>query len=172
MIVADSSVLIVLSKIGSLRLLQQLHNNVMIVPAVKEEVVDGGREIGAPDIAYVEAAIAEQWIVVADLDIEEVRLARRLMDTTRLHQGEAESLVVANSREMTLLVDDKEARTVARAMNVRFTGTIGLILEAYSDGYMEYNEFEQSVRELSAIMWLSPDVIVNILTRIGEVRGE
>ena len=94
------------------------------------------------------------------------------MDTTRLHQGEAESLVVANSREMTLLVDDKEARTIARAMNVRFTGTIGLILEAYSEGYMEYNEFEQSVRELSAIMWLSPDVIVNILTRIGEVRGE
>ena len=53
MIVADASVLIVLSKIEKLRLLQKMYSNVMMTPAVRIEVVNGGRNIGAPDIAYV-----------------------------------------------------------------------------------------------------------------------
>ena len=144
----------------------------MICPAVSDEVVDGGRAIGAPDVAYVEAGIAEQWIVVTELTVEEARLTARLTDTTRLHRGEAESLAVANSRKMTLLVDDKEARTMARAINLHFKGTVGLIIDAYLEGHINYDAFEDSVRELSAVMWLSPDVIVNILTRIDGVRGK
>ena len=171
MIIADASVLIVLSKIERLRFIEQMHTRIMISPDVRNEVVDGGKTIGAPDVAYVEAGIAEQWIVVTDLTVEENRLAARLTDTTRLHLGEAESLAVASSRDLTLLVDDKEARTMARAMNLQLKGTVGLVLDAYADGHMNYDEFEDAVRELSAVMWLSPDVIVNILTRIDEVRG-
>lgn len=165
MVIADASVMIALAKIGRLKLLMDLYNQVVIGPLVMKEVVDRGRAIGAAEVAYVEKALQEQWVRIARPSTKENRFAQKLLSITNLDEGEAESLALASSRQVTLLVDDKEARTVAHATGLRHLGTAGVLLKAFMKGRVTYDELESAVRDLSRTIWLSPDVVAEILKR-------
>lgn len=171
MVIADASVIIVLAKTGRLKLLNVLYSDVVIGPVVKREVVDKGKAVGALEVALVERALDDKWIRIAKPTAREKRLAQRLLNTTRLDEGEAESLALASSQKVTLLVDDKEARTVAGAMGIEHIGTAGVLLEAFVKGMMSYEDLEEAVSELSGVMWLSPGVVAEILRKAKEVRG-
>ena len=158
------------SRIIQVRLLKELYNQVVMAPSVKIEVVDKGKDMGAPEVAYVEQALQEGWVREAKLTGHEKRLVRQLRDRTGLDDGEVESLSLARSRRVLLLVDDKEARTVAAAMNVEHIGTAGALLEAFIRGLISYDALENAVRDLSQVTWLSPDVVADILRRAKEVR--
>lgn len=170
MVVADASVMIALAKIGRLKLLKEGYGQVVIGPLVKREVVDAGKAIGAPEVAYVERALEEQWVRVARPSAKEKRLSGRLLSTTSLDEGEAESLSLASSRQIMLLVDDREARAMAGAMDVEYMGTAGMLLEAFVKGHISHDELEKAVRDLSRVIWLSPDVVAEILKKAKEVR--
>lgn len=163
MIVADASVLIALAKIGRLELLKEVYGQVIVGEVVKAEVVDQGRAISATGLEHVEKARREGWIRVVGLTAKERSWMRRLLKTTRLDDGEAESLSLAHRRRLMLIVDDKEARAMAGTLGVGYLGTAGVLLEAYLRGHMPLRELEEAVKGLSKAMWLSPAVVAEIL---------
>jgi len=81
---------------------------------LKVECIDKGREAGATDVVAMENGIKQGWIQLVNLDKEEMREARRLMDEVRIGMGEAETLVLARSRNALAVLDDKEARAIAK----------------------------------------------------------
>ena len=170
MILADASVLIVLGKLRRLDLLRALYGKVVIGPMVKREVVDQGRAIGAPGLQEVEAAIRQGWLQVVQPAAQERNLARRLLTNSRLHEGEAESLALAQKRNLTLLVDDKEGRMIAEALGIPYHATAGVLLEAFMSDEFTLKELEQAVTDLSNVMWLSPAVVVEILSTARETK--
>lgn len=170
-IVADASVLIALAKMGRLELLRQLYGRVTMGPVVKEEVLDQGKAISAPGVEHIEKGLQEGWIESVRMTAREKRLMRRVLRTTRLDLGEAESLAVAHSRKLMLIVDDREARALAAALNLEFLGTAGALLEAFLKGRLTFEQLEDVVQELSRVMWLSPSVVTEILKRAREARG-
>ena len=96
---------------------------------------------------------------------------RQLLNTTRLGAGEAESITLARSRSLPVVLDDKEARTIADAFGVTYLGTAGILLAGFVGGAFGYEELEEAVRDLGTVLWLSPDVATEILRRAREVKS-
>lgn len=56
------------------------------------------------------------------------------MRSQRLDQGESEAIVLAQELGATLLIDERKARTIAAALGIPLTGTVGVLLEAKRSG--------------------------------------
>lgn len=170
MIVADASVLIALSKMKRLRLLKDLYGDVLMGPVVNAEVVDKGRAISALGVEQVEKAVEDGWIQVVRISTKGKRLEERILAKSQLHAGEIEALALASSRGLRLIVDDKEARAHAETMNLDYVGTAAVLLEAFLEGHLNFEEIEDAVNDLSRTMWISPAVVAEILKRAREAK--
>lgn len=170
MIVADASPLIVLAKLQRLRLLNDLYGKVLIGPIVKAETIDAGRAIHALGVEQIEVALEDDWLQTVHLTAEERNLMQRLTRRSRLDQGESESIALAGIRDLRLIVDDKEARSVAEAVGVEYLGTAGTLLEAYLLQHLNLGELEVLLRDLSQILWISPVVISEVLRLAREAK--
>ena len=170
MIVADASPLIVFAKIGRLRLLKELYDEVMIGPVVKEETIDAGKVVRALGVEQLESAMEDGWLQAVRLTGEEQDLMRRLSDRSRLDNGESESIALASARGLQLIVDDKEARSVAAAAGIEHLGAVGALLEAYFRGYLDLEELEVTVQDITRILWLSPSVVAEVLRIAREAK--
>lgn len=170
MIVADASPLIALAKIQRLGLLSDLYGEIVIGPVVKAETIDAGRAVRASGVEQIEAAVEDGRLRVVRLTATERGLMQRLTKRSRLHRGEAESLAIADSRRLLLIVDDKEARSAAAATGVQHVGTAGVLLEAFLRKRLELDGLEAAVLDLSNVVWLSPAVVAEILKRARETK--
>jgi len=168
--VTNTSPIIILARIERLRLLKELHGAILVSPAVRMECIDRGREVGATDVMVMENGIKEGWIQLVNLDKEETREARRLTDEARIGIGEAEALVLAKSRNALAVLDDKEARAIAKGWNLKYTGTLMVLYEAYVKDLISYDALVEDLAKLTRIMWISTDVITEIIRRAREVK--
>ncbi|WP_297514918.1 DUF3368 domain-containing protein [Thermococcus sp.] len=157
--VSNSTPLIHLAKIGRLDLLRKFFGEVFIPKAVYRECVLEGK--GSKDAELIEKA---DWIKV--VEIKDETLKKSLM--LELDEGESEAIVL--SLEMNadlLLIDDYDGREVARALGLKVTGTIGVLLRA------KFREKIPSLRvELEKLketgFWLSEGLYKRILEEAGE----
>ena len=170
MIVTDASPLIVLAKLQRLGLLNDLYGEVLIGPVVKAETLDAGKAVYALGVEQLEAALEDGWLQTVRLTAQERGLMQRLTRRSRLDRGEAESIALASVRGLRLIVDDKEARSVAAAAGIGYLGTAGVLLEAYLRGRLELGELEATLRDLSQILWLSPAVVAEVLRLAREAK--
>jgi predicted nucleic acid-binding protein len=168
MAVADATVLIALAKMKRLGLLRQLYGIVTISPAVKAEVMDGGKAIAAPGVEQVETALSDGWIQVAALSVEGRKLAQRIARSSHLHEGEVESIALASSKGEVLIVDDKEARAMADAIHVEYLGTAAVLLRGFMEGHYGIQEFEDAIEALARTIWLSPAAVAEVLRHARE----
>ncbi len=139
-IVSDSTPLVALARIGRFHLLRELFNKIDIPPAVYDEVVNAGK--GRPGATEVENA---DWIIrrpqVKNSDL--VAFLRISLDA-----GEAEVIALAKEiRADLVLLDDSDARHIARSVGIPFTGTIGILLRYYQG---RPSDFKDALDELLA----------------------
>ncbi len=170
MIVADASPLIVLAKLKCLGLLNGLYGEVLIGPVIKSETIDSGKAINAPGVEQLEAALEAGWLRTVRLTAQERGLMQRLTRRSRLDRGEAESIALASGRDLRLIIDDKEGRSVAVVAEVEHVGTVGVLLEAYLQQSLDLGEFETTLRDLGRILWLSPAVVAEVLRLAREAK--
>jgi uncharacterized protein len=124
-IICNTSPLQYLHQLSALHFLPALVKSITVPPAVQEEL-DAGRELGLdlPDLKIYE------WVVVRR---SASSLALPLI--TDLGPGEREVLALAlESPESVCVIDDALARRVAGALGLRFTGTLGVLLETKRAG--------------------------------------
>ena len=69
-----------------------------------------------------------------------------------------------------VILDDKEARATAATLSVPYVGTAGVMLKARLEGHWTLAELEESVGELSKVIWISPGVVAEILRRAREAK--
>ncbi len=167
---SNTSPLIGLAKIGGLELLKRLFGEVVITPAVKVESVDRGRELGAADVAEIEKGMEEGWIKMRTLSVRERREVSGLMARTNLGLGEAEALISARTSDSVIILDDKEARAIAKSWHLKHAGTVMVLYQALSKSLLTYDEFVEALGELARVIWISPDVMGAIMARAKEVR--
>ena len=170
MTVADASPLIALSKLQRLGLLRDLYGEVLIGSAVEGETIIAGRAVHALGVEQIEAAVADGWLETTRLSAQEDGLMQNLISHSRLDRGEAESIALAQARDLPLIVDDKEARAVAVVAGVAHVGTVGVLLEAYLRRCLDLDELEVTLLDLSEILWLSPAVVAEVL-RLAREEG-
>lgn len=168
LIVADASALIVLAKIGRLNLLRVQYGTIVIGPVLEKEVVTAGRLQRADGMGEIEQALARRWLRIVNLTASERRHAANLRKNGNLDAGEAEALSIASGRHLRVVVDDKEARHAAEALGLSYIGTIGVLLEAHREGHLTQEEAEDTIVNLTAILWLSPSVVARALKIVQE----
>jgi len=64
----------------------------------------------------------------------ESNLLKLLITDLNLGKGEAEVIALANSKDLTAVIDDSKARKVAENMGLKLTGTIGVLMRAEKEG--------------------------------------
>ncbi len=157
-IVADSSPLIGLARIGRLPLLPRMAKRIVVGHAVWNEVT-----VAAPDAPGAEAIRNCGFI---ELFPSDSTLAPSFLD--EVDEGEAEALAITlRLPGSLLLVDDSDARRVAKRLHLRHTGTVGLLRLAKQAGLITAlrPELEALIR---AGIFLRTELIEQALAQVGE----
>ena len=161
--VADSSVLIALSSIGQLSILKRRFvGGVLIHDAVWHEVVEVGGE--RPGAVEVQESVWIQRRSVKDRDYVSLLCVE-------LDAGESEAIVLARQEQAdVVLLDEKEARRVARRLGIHVLGTVGLLIWARRHGLIpSLREQLRALREEGGFR-LSWELCLAALRRVGEAK--
>lgn len=146
-VIPDTSCLIALSALSLLDVLQRFYGQVVIPVAVAEE-------FGEP---------LPEWMTRVQANPIVVAALRESLD-----HGEAEVIALAAQTTGALAVlDDQRARTVARAMGVELTGTLGILLRAKREGVLE--SLSSAIEVLERVGFhMSPELKARVLTLARE----
>jgi uncharacterized protein len=128
--VADSSPLVILSKLGGLEFLHRVFPQVYISPQVHYEVVIAGA--GLPGASEVSKA---EWI-----EVKSVQGSAGLHSAQReygLGPGEMSTILLAKELGANVvMLDDYRARKVAKAEGLEILGSVGLLETFYQRRYL------------------------------------
>jgi len=168
--ISNTSPVIILAKIGRLKLLKELYGKLVISLFVKIETVDRGRELGARDAVEIENAIKDGWVEVVKLSKKQGQATQKLVNETKIGLGGAEALVLARDKSLLVILDDREARAIAKSWNLEYTSTVMVLYEAFVKCLISYDELIVELERLTKVMWITTDVITEIIKRAKGVK--
>ena len=117
-IISDTSVLILFQKINKLDLLQGIYSEIITTPEVAEEYGD----------------VLPGWIIIQSVSDRKYQEFLEI----QIDKGEASAIALAKDYpEVLLLLDDLKARKLAAQLNMKYTGTLGIINRAKQLGLIE-----------------------------------
>lgn len=153
-VVSNAGPLIALGKPGQLGLLLKLYREILIPREVYNEVVIHGLRLGAPDAQAVDFLIQQSHIRIVDITLP-------FPPPTWAQPIDVEELaVIVLAQQQSadwVLIDNAHARKVARQVGLSLKGTVGLLLEAFRQGYLLLQELEILVQSIKA----QPDLWIN-----------
>ncbi len=114
-VVADSTCLIALERIGQIKILPVLFEPVLIPPAVAQEF-----------------GISLPWLKVERLSDRALAAALKMM----IDDGEAEAIALSQEQKCRIILDDRQARRVGQDMGLRVIGTVGILILAKKRGIL------------------------------------
>jgi predicted nucleic acid-binding protein len=157
--VCNTSPLQYLHQVGLLDLLGILLGDVLVPPAVVDELAVG-RSLGV-DLPDLDALT---WVVV-----QAPSGLASLPTSPPIGPGESEVIALALERgDAVVVLDDRTARSVALSLGLRLTGTLGLLLDAKRAGLLA--AVEPMLDRLQACGFrLAPATSVAVLRRAGEL---
>ena len=161
LIVADAGPLIGLAIAGRVEILGALFQKVLIPEAVLEEL---RIEASRPGSFALSKAKEEGWLSAKNVP-ENTDMTQL---TELLDRGEAEAIVLAQSRDARLLIDERKGRAVARSRGMRVIGTGGVLLLAKREHVIE--QVAPILDELASHGYrLSDELRRGLLVLAGEV---
>ena len=155
LVVADSSPLIYLSRVGVLNVLATAFGEVLVPATVWAEVVDA-----RPDAPGVGALRSASWLHVDDRALPAEDLG--------LDPGETAAILLAEALHADLLLIDEQAgRIVAEQRGLLVRGTLGVLVQALEAGALP--ALRPVLDALAAEGFrLSPLLVAEALRRVGE----
>ena len=124
-VVSDTSPINYLIQIDKLLLLKNLFEEIFIPTTVYDELVSYSK-----NIAPISQGVSEGWIHIQSPVNE---LSQKMRDV--LDDGEAKAIALALELNASLvLIDERKGAIVARKLNLKTFGLIGVLVEAKKDG--------------------------------------
>lgn len=164
-IVADTTPLISLMKIGHLDLLEQLFGEVQIPEAVFDELV---YNTNFPE----ESKLIQESNYIIRVSVKDTSAVDLLRRSSGLDAGESEAIILSDSIGASLLLmDEVKGRQVAKQMGIPLMGTIGLLLVGYNEKLLT----KQQILECIEIMktsgrHISESLYQQLLAKISESK--
>ena len=153
-VVSNAGPLIALGKLGQLSMLLTLYGDILIPSQVYNEVVINGLRLGADDAPAIDFLVQQGPIRVV-----EVALPSPLPAWAQsLDAGEIEVIVLGQQQVADwVLIDNEHARKAAREVGLPLKGTVGLLLEAWRQGYLSLQAFALLIQEIKhrPDLWIS-----------------
>jgi len=148
-VISDTSCLILFQKIGELDLLRKVYDSVLTTPEVAKEFSE--------ELPY--------WIKIEK--VKDKKYQEFL--ETQVDLGETSAIALAKELDSPLLLlDDLKARKLAAKLNLKFTGTLGVIHKAKKIGAIE--KIKPIIEKLLATdFWIADNIINELLRKNDEV---
>ena len=131
-VIANTTVISNFASISQLHLRHQLFGALYISTEVYDEIQIGleeGYQFYAGIDEMIHPFVQDGWIRLTSMaEVEELRLYGEL--PSRLHRGEASSLVIARHRGWLLLTDDRAARDEGDRLGIMVSGSVGCLVLA------------------------------------------
>lgn len=159
-VVSNTSPIINLAAVEQLTLLQQLYGHITIPRAVfREIVVNGSGEPGAQEVQKLE------WIT--SYTVTDRALVNSL--SVELDHGEAEAIActIELNAEL-LLIDERLGRAIARRLDRRVIGLLGILIEAKGRGLAPAVKPLLDSLITRAGFWVTKDLYARVLQAAGE----
>jgi predicted nucleic acid-binding protein len=137
-IAADTTPLNYLILIEAAEILPRLYGNVLIPPAVRDELAHAN----TPDVVRTWIAQAPSWLRIASLKqpVDPVLL--------RLDAGEREAISLASELQAELvLIDERDGAMAARQLGLRVTGTLAVLDLAAARGWIDLRAMFNRLRQ-------------------------
>ena len=145
LIVADTSCLIVLSKIKRLQILKEIFISITITPEIQCEFGE----------------VLPEWILVKEIKDKKRQQILRL----QLDDGEASAIALCMENDNSLLlIDERKGRGIASELGLKMMGTLGVIIKAWELKLIGSlaDEFEKLKK---VDFWISEKIIQKIIDK-------
>ncbi len=160
-IVSDTSPINNLAAINHLHLLHQLYETVFIPEAVYQELTDPNFLVaGATEVQTFD------WIQIRT--IRDRTLVEALSNDLDIGEAEAIALAVEIQADQ-VLIDERRGRLIANRMDLRYTGILGILVEAKSKGLIY--EVKPLLNALinEAGFWVAEPLRNSVLELVNEI---
>ena len=161
-VVSDTSPINNLAAINQLHLLQQLYGTVLIPEAVYQELTD-------PDLPVAGAKEVQTFTWIQIRAVEDRTMLKAL--SSELDPGEAEAIVLAlEMKAEQVLIDERRGRMIAARLNLHYTGILGVLVEAKSQGFI--STVEPLLDDLinKAGFWVAEPLYKSVLRLVNETK--
>jgi uncharacterized protein len=156
-VVSDTSPITYLYQIQRFVLLQSLYGEVVIPPAVERELRAGTHMHEGLD-----------WPLLRVVEPKSSEMVTLLSESLDL--GESEAIVLATEIDADLLlIDEVDGREAARKLGLRFTGLLGVLLEAKERGLVPSMSAELDRLVQATTFRIRPEVRQRMLRLAGEL---
>jgi predicted nucleic acid-binding protein len=147
-IASDAGPLIHLAQIGQLQLLRRLFRHVYITSKIQNETVDEGISHGFVDAETIGEALKEGWIIINKISERLAESVEQLVIGENISHADAETLLLAKSKNAELLVDDKIVADLAKMYGLITWNTWTILLEGLDAGFIEIQDIDIAINEL------------------------
>ena len=130
MIVSDSTALIVLFDLDRVELLENLFEVVYITPIVLEEI----------SVKY--PLVLPSFIKVEKLKDNELFNSLKML----LDLGESESIALAKEKNLSIIIDEKKGRKIAKEMGLKVIGLLGIVYLNAKKGFLTKSEASEFIK--------------------------
>ncbi|HHS92850.1 MAG TPA: hypothetical protein ENK82_05840 [Campylobacterales bacterium] len=119
-IIADSSTLITLLDTNNFSLLFELFNKIIITDEVYREIT----------YKFQHKQKIDEYLCLNSLELQSIEHQELYeMLIVGLDKGEAESIALAKKLELSLIIDERKGRNIAKSLGINIIGLVGLILK-------------------------------------------
>jgi len=144
---ADTTVLSNFAQIRRPDLLRRTYPDLVVPPVVRAELTAGERWGLVPVCDW-------SWLEIAPLLESEVEAAKTF--GPKIGPGEAACLSLAKSRGLFLLTDDRDARTLAVALGLEISGTLGVLAKLVHSQALNLDHADELLTEMRRRGYRSP----------------
>jgi len=161
-VVSNTSPILNLAIIDRLDLLRQQFEEVLIPPAVVDELK---ADTDFPGADRIRQALAATWLHSHELThVDVARALKRDLD-----QGEAEAIALALQLGLgVVLMDEHDGRAAAKAMGLTPVGVLGVLLRAKHAGRLESVKLAMRALQDEAGFYIADDLFDAVLREAGE----
>lgn len=162
-VISNTSPLLNLAIIDHLFLLPEQFGQIYIPPAVFTELKINQ---DLPGSRALEAAVNQGWLI--SQVVENTLLVNLLRRD--LHQGESEAIALAvECSANKILLDEKEARQVARALGLSTIGILGILLKGWNESRIPSIKAVTERLQQEANFRIAPALLAQVLEESGEL---
>ncbi len=151
--VFDSSALIVVAQRDAIDDWRIIYEHLALPPAVEQECIGTSASQGSPDALRIQTALQSGTLARSTFTAAQLKQANEWHARSRLGMGECQVLAVVHSVANTIaIIEDKRARSLARAHQIPYTTIQMSPLEGYIRQTMAYARAAALMRQVATAM--------------------
>lgn len=169
-IICDSSILILISKLEMLDLLIDAFEEILIPKAVFIESVDQGKKLKKMDAFLIEKKINEGKIIIEN--IKNLAEKEKFMNDFNLHEGEAEALILYSEKNAELFgTDDYKTLKVCKILDIKYFTTPLFIIRCYVIEKLSKKMAMLKFEKLEEFGWYNEENMIEFKNQINKLEG-